>query len=58
MKHTMLAFPLYTVLLAAQPAAPVAPESTRPPADNDRTLRRLGPNEIPRVSIRAGISRF
>ena len=27
--------------------APVTAEATRPPADNDRTLRPIGPNEIP-----------
>jgi rhamnogalacturonan endolyase len=31
----------------AQPVPPANPEATRPPANNDRTLRPIGRNEIP-----------
>jgi rhamnogalacturonan endolyase len=58
MRHTTFAGTLTVIALAAaamtgqspQPPAtpaPSQPELVRPPADNDRTLRPLGPNEIP-----------
>ena len=34
-------------VLSAQAPSPAAVEATRPPVNNDSTLRRLGPNEIP-----------
>jgi rhamnogalacturonan endolyase len=47
MKRTLVIVCMNAALAVAQPTAPAAPESTKPPVDNERTLRTLGPNEIP-----------